>query len=70
VLLMFVNILEHVVFLYFAFFFFFVFLFIALYFLLFLLHFLCEEHIHGCFEILDLRQIHIGLVKMFVCHDH
>jgi hypothetical protein len=65
VLLMFVNILKHVVFLCFALHFFFLFM----HFLLLLLHFLCEECIHGCFEILGLRQIHKRFVKMFICHD-
>jgi hypothetical protein len=36
--------------------------FFALHFFFFL-HFLCEKCIHGCFEILVLRQIHKGLSR-------
>ena len=68
-LLMFVNILEHVVFLCFAsHFFFFLFSCLCIAFLLFFLHFLCEECIHGYFEILLLRQILKGLSKKFIYH--
>jgi hypothetical protein len=72
VLLVFVIILKHVVFLCFAFFFFLFVCFLVYAFLLllllFFLHFLCEECIHGYFEILVLRQIPKGLTKKFIYH--